>query len=279
MQAAIVVPERRYVVRLDVALMDGGRVKRPLDHHVRARKPLCDIADRPLEVFRHVRGFVGLLAEFLHMQVGMQEFGIRRHCFRRGHSTRQRLVVHDNGVGRFQRDVLVARRNRGDGMALIQRFALGEHIAVDISQSCLAFAHVDELVFGIGQVVGGNDRMHAVHLLGLGRVNGANPRMRVRAAQDGTVQRAGKREVGTVKSSAGNLVRAIVTHRPGADDIECLGGQNHVGLVAVATRRSVAGHFGRGIGRGDGIQSGCAHGAVSCCIFAAAACTERTILS
>ena len=142
-QAAVVVPKRCHVVRLDIALVDRGRVERPLDHHVRAREPLGNVARRPVEMLGDIGGLVRLLSELLHAKVGMQQYRVRGHRFRSGHVARQRLVVHHDGIGRLQGDMLIARRDRGHGMALVQHLAPGEDVPVDIGQPRVAFSHVD----------------------------------------------------------------------------------------------------------------------------------------
>ena len=263
------IPQRCHVVGLDVALMDGCRVERALDHDAGLAEAGPDIAQSPPEVLGHVGRAGRLLSELLGEQVVVQQRCPIGHRFRGRHGRRQRFIVHFDSARSLQCDVSVPRSHRDDGVALIEGLALGEDIAVDVSQTGHALAHIDLLVLGRGQVVRRDDRMDPVHGLGLGSVDGADNGVSVRAAQDCSVERVRQRQVGPVDGSPSDLIRSVVAHGARADNVEVTRGENHVGFVILGTAGSIApGSRGHAFGLRFGGRCR-AHAAVSCRILAA----------
>ena len=83
---------------------------------------------------------------------------------------------------------------------------------------------------------------------GAGRcgVNGLDAGVSMGAAEDAAVQQAGQVQIGAVLRATGNLVQAVGTHGPLADDgvlhfgKHLIGGRGHLGF----TSQSVIGHWG-----------------------------------
>ena len=104
--------------------------------------------------------------------------------------------------------------------------------------------------------------LHARQRLGRAGVDGPNPGVRVRAAQDRAGQHAGGDEVRPVQCFAGHLVDPVGPHRAGADNAE----------FAPEFTPEFAFAFGR-------VHAGILSKLVSWRSSAAAASTARTILS
>ena len=278
MHAAVVVPQRGGVVRLDIALMDGCRIEGALDDDVGLGEAFLAVADLPLEMLRDVRGGVGLLPVFLGFQVVVQQRGIAAHGLRGGHRRAERLVFDLDQFGGLLGDVEVDRGDCGYGVALVERLAVGQDVAVDVRKPGIAFADIDDLVPGGRQVGGRGYREYAVERLGFRGVDGDDSSMGVRAAQDEPMQQPGELLVRSVERAAGNLVGAVVAHRARADHVVGAGRQHHVGLVCRRRMRSVR---GAAVDRGFGLEriDRRTHARTFCCSRQAAACTERTILS
>ena len=243
-QAAVVIPERGHVMGLDVALMHGRRVECPLDYDVGIRETRLHVAQGPSKMLRNVGHLVGRLSELLCSEIAVQHLGARLHRFRGRHGARQRFVLHLDRVRRLERGMHAVGRHGGHCMALVEGLSLGHDVAVDIGEPGVALADIDQLVLGGREVGSGHDREHAVHRLRLGGIDRENPRVSVGTPHDRSVQCAGKQHVGTVQSTARNLVGAVVAHWARANHVEGLGRENHVGLVAVLARSSVAGSLG-----------------------------------
>ena len=73
---AVGVPQGRGVVRLDVALVNGGGVELALDDDGRLGEALVDVAELELEVLGDVGGLAGRLAQRLGDQVVVQQRGV-----------------------------------------------------------------------------------------------------------------------------------------------------------------------------------------------------------
>ncbi len=130
---------------------------------------------------------------------------------------RQRFVVDVDGGKRPDSGAGVARRDRGNGFALVAHNVTGEHRLV----------RDDQAVGGpAGHVPGGHHRRHARKTPGRGGVDTADPGTGVRAAQRPGVQHARQEEIASVRERPVDLVRAI---RAGHRSTDALTGKRLIG--------------------------------------------------
>ena len=131
-QPAVLVPERRRIVRLDVALVDRLGVELALDDDVRLGEALLDVALDVLEVLGEVAQRVGLLPELRRLQVVVEQGSAVLHPLRGGQDGRQDLVPDVDQGQRLLRDVRARRRDSGDGVSAVERLLIGEDVVPQV---------------------------------------------------------------------------------------------------------------------------------------------------
>ena len=126
-----------------------------------------------------------------------------------GH-VRQNLVVDLDQLQRLLGRAGIDRGDRGHGVAVIERLLARHAVVEDVVHGRIAIGEV-------GQIGGGDHRLHAWKLLGLRRVDVPDLRVGVWAAQNAPDQLAGHVEVGAVAGAARHLVDAVGTQWARAD--------------------------------------------------------------
>ena len=124
-QPAVFVPHGDGGVRLDVALMHAGRAKLPLDDDIRLLEAVGDVPFLELEMRR--RRCVGL-SPFLPIESVrrsvVQERRVVLHRVENPGDARQHLVLDLDSCRRFLGHVCVRRRDRRDGVPLVEHLVL-----------------------------------------------------------------------------------------------------------------------------------------------------------
>ena len=113
--------------------------------------------------------------------------------------------------------VLVAA-TAATGMALVEHLLAGEDVPDHVPVVDHHLAGRDELARLVGEVLAGDDGLHAGELLGLGRVDRDDARVGVRAPQHAADELAGQVEVGAEAGAARDLVHAVRPDGARADD-------------------------------------------------------------
>ena len=123
------------------------------------------------------------------------------------------LVVHLDELQRGARGGRIDGGNGSDGVAVILGDATCHAVFQDV---------IHRLVAGrvIGKIGRGDDGLHARQLLGLGRVDLLDLRMRMRAAQHEADELARQVEVRAITRAARHLVETVGTQRARADALE-----------------------------------------------------------
>ena len=118
--------------------------------------------------------------------------------------------------------------NRGDGMPAVQGLIRGQHVVAQVFEPGRAFAEIDHLVAGIGQISARENGLDPGQGSGFRRVYGLDARMGVGRAQDLSVEQAGQPGVGAVNGAPSDLVNAVVADGAGADDFVAVVGRHGV---------------------------------------------------
>ena len=148
---------------------------------------------------------------------------------------RQHLVLDlDQRQGRIGNGV-GGGRDRGDGMALIERLLAGHDVARDVAQVDLHLAGGDDQVGLLGEVLRRHHGFYARQLLGGRDVDRLDQGVGVRAAQHLADQLAGHVEVGAETGAARHLVGAVGTVRTRADPLVLLLAHRVAPLMSAAT--------------------------------------------
>ena len=124
------------------------------------------------------------------------------------------------------------RSHRGHGVTQIKRFFSGHDIAavkavVDIG----ALTQVRSLGGYFRQIGGSDHRHHTWQSQSAAGVDAPDSSVRVRAAQDLTMQHIGQVNVGGIPRPPHNLVRPVMADGPGTHYVEFLSGEHQVWLV------------------------------------------------
>ena len=186
------------------------------------------------------------------MDVLVEQGGALFRGFQHVHHRQQHLIVDVDERKCLLRDVRCTGRHGGDSVTDIEHLVAGQGIVAQVLEIHRAFAQSGGAILCLSEVVGGHYGIDAGQRLGAAGVDGADPGVGVRAAQDLAVQEARQVHVGAKLRAAGGLVCGVIPGWSGADDSVWLG---RIGLFHSLTS---------------------SHATVSCC---ATACTARTILS
>ena len=185
-----------------------------LDDDVGLLEAGLDIAVAELASARAMlEGFVGFgSTPSVKMRCGCRTGAFGLHRLIDIGDVRQDLVVDLDQLQRLAGDGGADRRDGRNGMAVIERL-LARHAVVEHVAACR-----DRHRSG-REVGAGDDGLYAGQLLGLRGVDLLDLGMGVRRAQDEADELAGRGRVGAEFGAAGDLVDAVGTQRPGADDL------------------------------------------------------------
>ena len=129
----------------------------------------------------------------------------------------QHLVLHVDQLERAPGDGRAGRGDRGHRVALVEHLLAGHDVPHHVLVVHHHLAGRDELRRLVGEVVAGDDGLHAGQRLRLRRVDRDDARVRVRAPQHPADELAGQVEVGAEAGAAGHLVDAVRPDRARAD--------------------------------------------------------------
>jgi hypothetical protein len=200
-------------VRLDIALVRRLGLEGALDDDVGLLEAGRDIAMAELVAAHDVGGLLGLRLHAVGEDGAVQDRRAGLHRLVDVGHVRQHFVVDLDQLQGFARRARIHRRDRGDGMALIQRLLARHDVVENVVEPGIAVGVILE-------VVAGHDRLHAGQLLGLGGVDLPDARVGVRRAQDAANQHAGRGGIGAEPGAARHLVDAVGAQRAAADDLE-----------------------------------------------------------
>ena len=150
---AILIPQRRRDVRLDIALVYAGRLELALDHQVGLGKAS---STSPFSKCRCTETLLGLVPILTH-RVGE----VRRRAQRCASSAIASSTQVTLGSGsystrisfsRFFGDVRARGRHGRHGVALVQRLVMRQAVGAQVGQVHRAFAQVGHLVFQVRKV-------------------------------------------------------------------------------------------------------------------------------
>ena len=95
-------------------------------------------------------------------------------------------------------------------MPAVQGLICGQHVVAQVLEPSRAFAEIDHLVSGIGQISAREDGLDPGQSRSFRSVYGLDARMGVGRAQDLSVEQAGQPGVGAVNGAPSDLVNAVV---------------------------------------------------------------------
>ena len=186
------------------------------------------------EPLGHVAGITVCDAHLLGFQALVKKecvlfcaFGRCKHCG-------QELVVdlyEGNGLFRY---IWAVGCNGSDGVSLVQDLVAGENVVAKELEAGYAFAQVDLGIrrTGVGvEVPVSDDGLHARQRFCGGGVNGEDNCVGVGTSEHLAVQKDGWVVVGAIFGGACYLIRAVMPDGACAHHVECLGSENHVGLI------------------------------------------------
>ena len=144
----------------------------------------------------------------------------------------ENFVVHLDERQRLLGHVGVDGGHGGDGVALVQRLAPGQHVHAQEAQVLDgALGEVGETPGSFRPVGGGHDCADAGIRLGLAGVDGLDDGVGVRAAQNLAVEQTGQALVGAVPRPSGDFFRAVGANWPFADHVKFFIGKYDIRLV------------------------------------------------
>jgi hypothetical protein len=213
---AVLSGPRHHRVRLDVALVHHPRGELALDDDVRLREALLDVSPSDLDA----RGQIGRRArarEPLGAKVLVQDRRPGREGGVEIEHRGQHLVVDANRREGALGGGPAGRGHGGDGVAVVEHLVAGQHVAGEIPEVERGLGALGCLGGEIGKVGRGDDRLHPLDRERGLHVDGADPCVGVRAAQDLAVEHAREAQVRAEGRSPRHLVDAIRPDRPGPD--------------------------------------------------------------
>ncbi len=209
-------------MRLDVGLMHRLCRVAPLDDHLGFAEPRLHVTVGETNHLGDVRRLGRFGIDPRGEDVVVQYRRIVRHRRLDIHDMRQYLVLNLDQVERLFGDRRRDRRDRGDRVSFVERLSLGHAVARQVPQimrhrpdGALAWRDVRE----VGACRHRLDAGQRHRLVGVDRDDAG---MGVGAALDLAPQHAGHFHVGAKVGPAGNLVDAVGTDRPGADNFQRL---------------------------------------------------------
>ena len=223
---------RHAAVRLDIRLMNGGRLELLLHHEVRLGETRGHIAHLVFDPLGDVRRLRRRRLDAPRDHILEQQRRIRLHRLVDVDDVRQHLVIHHDQRQRLLGDRRTDRRHRRHRMALIQRLLARHDVARHMPHVLRHTIRPDISELLLRQIRRRHHRLHARQRQRLGHIDAADPRMRMRAAQHPPIQHPRQDQVGAILRPASHLRHTIRPDRPRADDFVLLGqiGNGH-GIV------------------------------------------------
>ena len=221
-QMPVLVPVGQRVVRLDVALVDHGGGIGPLHDQVGRRIAGLDVAFLVNEVLGDVAELVVEDAAGFGVEVVEDDRRVVTHGFAHVQHGRQDFVVHVDQTQGFLGVVDAGGGHGGDDLALRGDAPAGDDPLGHVAQAL----HAGLVGFGlaaarVGKVVAGDHGQNLAGSLGARRIDAANARPRVRAAQHFAPDHARHAGVHAVACPSRDLIHAVVTDRSGPNDSVC----------------------------------------------------------
>jgi hypothetical protein len=162
-------------------------------------------------------GLSGFGLDAVGEEIVVQDRRVGPHGLDHVDHVRQHLVRHVDELERLAGDGRAGGGHGGHRVALVERL-LARH---DVPHHVLVVHHHlagrDELGGLVGEIVAGDDGLHAGQRLGLRRVDLHDARVGMRAAQHAADELAGQVEVGAEACASRDLVDAIRADRARAD--------------------------------------------------------------
>ena len=180
-------------VGLDIALMHRLGGEGALDDDIGLGESGLEIAAREGHLLEDVRRRLGRRLHALGEHVVVEHRRVRRHRLAHVDHVRQHLVVDLDQVQRLLGDGLRGRRHRGHGMAVVERLPARHDVLRHVAVVDRHLARRHPLVGNLGHLVAGDDGLHAGQRARLRRVDGADARVGVGAAEDAPHQHARQR--------------------------------------------------------------------------------------
>ena len=179
----ILVPQRRGIVRFDVALVHGGGVELPFNYHLGIPKALRHITQRESEVVRNVAVLIGLLPQLRGRHGLVQERRFLFHGIQDMHDWGEHLILHLNQAHGFFSEVGAGGRDRRHGVALVEHLLTCDDV---VAQEFDVHRHLTEVRHAILSRWESLRRDHSLHTwqrLSFGGIDRFDPGMGMRAAQ------------------------------------------------------------------------------------------------
>ncbi len=200
-------------MRLDVALVRLLGAEGALDDDVGVLEARVHVAVAELGALGDVGGLLRLRLDAFGEHLGVHQRGVGLHRLIHVGDVGEDLVVHLDELQRGARGGRVDGGHGGHGMAVILGDAACHAVFEDV---------IHRLVAGgvIGKIGRRDDGLHARQLLGLGRVDLLDLRVRMGRTQNEADELARQVEVRAVARAARDLVEAVRAQRARADALE-----------------------------------------------------------
>jgi hypothetical protein len=214
---AVRVVSREARMRLDIGLVNRGRAVFLLGDLVSLGEAGVHVADREAELFGDIGRLGRRRLDAAGDHVLEQQRRILRHRVIDVDDMRQDLVIdvdQCDGLGRHRR---AYGRHGRDRVAVVEHFFARHNVAGDVPEIDRDALGADIGEIMIRKVGAGHHRLDARQRLGLRRVDRPDTRMRVGAAQDLAVKRAGEAVVIAELGHARDLRHAVRTDLFGSD--------------------------------------------------------------
>ena len=173
--------------------------------------------ERDLDPLGDVGRLVGLGLDADGEQVVVEQGGVRPHRLLHVDDVGQHLVLHLDQLERAPGDGHAGRGDGGHRVALVEGLLAGHHVPHHVLVVHHHLAGRDELRRLVGEVVAGDDGLHAGQRLRLRRVDREDAGVRVRAPKHPPDELTRQVEVGAEAGAAGDLVHPVRTDRARAD--------------------------------------------------------------
>ncbi len=207
-------------MRLNIALVHRFCRIAPLDDEIGFLEAGLDVAFREGDHLGDIRRLRRLRLDPGGEDVVMQDRCALRHRRLDIHHIGQHFVLHLDQVERLFGDRRRGCRHGGHRVALVEHLAPGHAVARQVAQIVRHGADMGALRRYVGEIGAGDDRLDPRQRRRLCGIDPDDAGMGVRAALDAAPQHARHHHVGAEIGPAGDLVDAVRTDRPGADDLE-----------------------------------------------------------
>ena len=213
----VIFPDGSGSLGFDVALMDHRRAEFPLHNYIGRGKTSGQVAPFVAQQGGQIGGLVTLFAHRSGAQTGQQNGCARLGRFVGIQHRGQQFILDFDQFERFFGHMDAVGSHRGNGVAVVEHFVLGQNVGAQVHQIGHVLAHLLHFVFGWGQVFAGDNRCDAGERFSFAGVNAQNTGVGVGAAQNLAIEQAGQLGIRTVAGRAGHFVHPVVADRTGSD--------------------------------------------------------------